>query len=377
MRNKIINDKKYLKRDIKSKDRNKFVDIFMNKSIFYSYIISIFTLAFALAFAFLDYFVYTEIFHLHKASFIENYIYNIDISSSIFLLIGFIVLPISIILFAFFYIYLHKVISKKIIIATKKYKKINTFKIIILFIVLSSILDLLIYYLLYINLGIFFLISSIFLVLLFSLFSLFLFLPLVNKIEKIISFKFLIFLGLLFYLYVYFFTEILFFYEIVYKIIILNIGSLILLYCYTLSDKKSIYNIELKPYVVFSTSFISIYIILYCINYFCWNIDNYEKSVPNSNLIFNTSYVSPNHHNIKVNVLGYANNDFNILKCQSFRDNKTYLDIKADTNTTYMPFFKHQKIYFVKKDKILTCVYVVKEKDDKYLLSEIGYLGEN
>ena len=340
-------------------DRNKLIDIFMKKPIFYSYILVI------SAFVFLDYSVYAEIFHLHKASFIENYIYNMDIFSNEFL-VGFVVLPILVIMsFGLIFYYFISEINK---ISDKIYN--NKCEYFLLIFLLLSFLNFIQYsifdkYNLFIN-GYSTLIY-ILIIIVVELFLLRLYIRYFSKYKN--SYKFILFLlSFLVSIYCYYDN-----YKLINIFVVLFFFFLISLFVSYL-----IYEItKIKKTTKTNKSELLIAIILFSPLLFYWLNNNMiwnNLDTLSYNLILNNGYKSPNHHNIKVNVLGYNNNDANISKCQSFRDNKTYLDIKADTNTTYMPFFKHQKIYFVKKDENLTCVYVVKEKDDKYLLSEIGYI---
>ena len=364
LRNRIVNNKKYLKRNTKSYNRNKFINVFMKKPIFYSYIL------FIGIFVFLDYSVYTEVFHFSDASFIENYFYNIDIFSSGFLIV-FIALPIIVIMsfFLALYLFISEINKKKDKIYSSKLEYFTLIFLLLSFLNLIgySILDkcnllingysILIY--IFIIMICELLLLKLYISLDFKYFSKY------NKLYKYILFIVLYFL-VYFLVFSYYYN-----YNIFYLYFILFyftfIGLLVSYLNYKVTKKTRITKVDKLAFLI---SFIIILpsIFYWLNNTLIWNNLNSFSY----NLVLNNGFKSQNYHNIKVNVLGYENNISKYCLCQNKND--LYVDIKADTNTTYIPFFKNQKIYFVKNDKNLTCVYIVKEKDDKFLLNDIGYL---
>ena len=343
LKNKIVNDKKYLKRNIKSYNKNKFISIFMKKPIFYSYIL------FIGIFVFLDYSLYTEVFHFTVASFIENYLFKIDIFNSGFLLI-FIVIPVAIIIAIYIMIYM-------VTFYINSYRKENIkYSNTIYYFIPMFVL------LFYANTLIYFLSSSSKVINFFNQINF----SIVTYSSIIWIFLIVVFVLLVLKCYVEYILK----YFLLTKLEQIFVISLLLLLYYYLMLNISVPNDLFSFYpITFFIIFMGNYISY--INYeILWN----STTKASYNLILNNGYKSQNYHNIKVRVIGYENNDANISECKLF-DKNDYLYIKADTNTTYIPFFQNQKIYFVSKKKI-TCIYSVKKENASFILNDIGYLNE-
>lgn len=376
LKNKIVNDKKYLKRNIKSYNKNKFISIFMKKPIFYSYIL------FIGIFVFLDYSLYTEVFHFTVASFIENYLFKIDIFNSGFLLI-FIVIPVAIIIAIYIMIYMVTFYINSYRKENIKYS--NTIYYFIPMFVLLFYANTLIYFLSssskvinffnQINFSIvtYSSIIWIFLIVVFVLLVLKYYVEYILKYFLLTKLEQIFVISLLLLLYYYLMLNIsvpndLFsFYPITFFIIFM--GNYISYINYEINKKVKISKKEILLFKIM-LGFFSIFLFNWLNNEILWN----STTKASYNLILNNGYKSQNYHNIKVRVIGYENNDANISECKLF-DKNDYLYIKADTNTTYIPFFQNQKIYFVSKKKI-TCIYSVKKENASFILNDIGYLNE-
>lgn len=88
--------------------------------------------------------------------------------------------------------------------------------------------------------------------------------------------------------------------------------------------------------------------------------------------IFLTNYLlSNNHINFYVNTFNYDNNETE----QRCKTKENILAFEANSkDLKYLSISKNMKLFFNEKDKNLTCIYAIEEKDDKYKLKDIGYI---
>jgi len=317
------------------------------ENIYYLYI-SLITL-----FILLDYSIYTEVFHLSRASFIENYMYSIDLFSNSFLMI-FVLIPLAILM------YMYGVISL-FLIGLNKYKRLihtNKLKyyavIFILVFVCNLITDTVFKFIKIPDSYIILFYSSLVLIGVYCSLKVIIFYSEKYKERNKIQ-----------YVFIYFFCFIIIFllqYIPSFKFFIILyfafIGTFLSYLNYKITQKTKISKDE---EIVIPLMFI-LFIIYFVNKNILWNnIDTLSF-----NLILNRGYVSQNKQHLEVS----SNIETTVKECNVPKT----LILKTDSSVHYIPFFKDKEIYFVENNN-LKCVYVVEEKKDgKLVLNDVGYI---